>query len=319
MVRMDSTAWRKHKLLNFFQSIALLTAMGVLLSVLGWIVAGDVGIAWALGVGIALVLFYPAISPALVLQLYHARELSPPQAPGVFRILEALARRAELPSVPRLYYIPSSVINAFAVGTRASSAIAVSEGMFQALSERELCGVLAHEVSHIRHNDTWVMGMADLFSRLTAIFSLIGQMILLLYVPVALFSGLQINWLAMLILIFAPTLSVLLQLALSRAREFDADLGAAELSGDPAALASALGKIERYQGRFLEQIFFPGRRIPDPSILRTHPATRERVRRLRELQSEPLLPFRPSDQRLLIDLLRTERRRPRWHFPGTWY
>lgn len=316
---MDAITWRKHKLLNLLQSIALLTAMGGLLSILGWIVAGDAGIAWALGAGAALVLFYPALSPTLVLQLYNARELRRPQAPRVFRILEALARRADLPSVPKLYYIPSSVINAFAVGTRRSAAIAVSDGMFHALTERELCGVLAHEISHIRHNDTWVMGLADLFSRLTAFFSMAGQLMLILYVPVALFSKMQINWIALIILILAPTISFLLQLALSRTREYDADLGAAELSGDPAGFAAALQKIERYQGRFLEQIFFPGRRIPDPSLLRTHPKTGERIRRLKELQPEPVFPSRLTDQSLFPDMLGERARLPRWRFPGTWY
>jgi len=316
---MDAIAWRKHKLLNLLQSVALLTAMATLLSILGWIVAGSAGVASALGAGVALVLFYPAFSPALVLQLYHGRELGPRRAPRIFQILETLARRAELPYVPRLFYIPSSVINAFAVGTRRSAAIAVSDGMFQSLSERELCGVLAHEISHIRHNDTWVMGLADLFSRLTAFFSLLGQLMLLLYVPVAIFSDLKINWLALLILIFAPTASLLLQLALSRTREYDADLGAAELSGDPAGLASALRKIDRYQGRFLEQIFFPGRRIPDPSLLRTHPGTEERIRRLEELQPEPVLPAWHSDRDIFPNALRAQTRRPRWRFPGTWY
>ncbi|HSS65244.1 MAG TPA: zinc metalloprotease HtpX, partial [Gammaproteobacteria bacterium] len=246
-------------------------------------------------------------------------ELTPRQAPGVFRVLDTLARRAALPALPKLYYIPSSVINAFAVGTRRSAGIAVSDGMFQALSERELCGVLAHEISHIRHNDTWVMGLADLFSRLTAFFSMFGQLILLLYVPVAVFSKLQINWLAVLALVFAPTVSVLLQLALSRTREYEADLGAAELSGDPEGFASALRKIERHQGRFLEQIFFPGRRIPDPSLLRTHPATDERIRRLRQLQPEPALQARLPDLSAIPHTPRARTRRPRWHFPGTWY
>lgn len=316
---MDATAWRKHKLLNLLQSVALLTAMAALLSLLGWIVAGGSGVFWALGAGIVLIVLYPAVSSAFLLQLYNARELTPSQAPRIFKILEALARRAELPYVPRLFYVPSNVINAFAVGTRRSAAIAVSDGMFQALSERELCGVLAHEISHVRHNDTWVMGLADLFSRLTAFFSMLGQLMLLLYVPVAIFSDLRINWLALLILIFAPSASLLLQLALSRTREYDADLGAAELSGDPAGLASALRKIERYQGRFLEQIFFPGRRIPDPSLLRTHPMTEERIRRLRELQPEPVLPEWLSDRGPFPDALRAQTRRPRWRFPGTWY
>lgn len=87
-------------------------------------------------------------------------------------------------------------------------------------------GVLAHEVSHITHNEIWVMGLADLFSRLTAVFSTLGQAMLIVYLPVALFSGIKLNWGALTILVLSPTASILLQLALSRAREYDANLGA---------------------------------------------------------------------------------------------
>jgi heat shock protein HtpX len=90
-----------------------------------------------------------------------------------------------------------------------------------------------------------------------------------------------------LVLIFAPTVGGMLQLALSRTREFDADLGAAMLTGDPDGLASALAKLERAQGRLWEGMMLPGGRIPDPSVLRTHPPTRERIARLMRLKAHP--------------------------------
>ena len=92
------------------------------------------------------------------------------------------------------------------------------------------------------------------------------------------------------LLVFAPQITTLLQLALSRAREFDADLDAGGLTGDPEGLASALAKLERYQRSAWEQILFPGYRLPQPSVLRTHPPTEERVARLRSLSGAPSLP-----------------------------
>ncbi len=188
----------------------------------------------------------------------------------------------------------------------------------------ELIGVLAHEVSHIRSNDLWVMGLADLFSRATSLLSLMGQFLLLLNLPLIVFTHMSISWFAIALLIFAPHLSALAQLALSRTREFDADLNAARLTADPQGLASALAKIERVQGGWLERVFLPGRRVPEPSLLRTHPETEARITRLMTLKPE----LKGADQAWTrrktvrdIDALlwARVRRVPHWHMNGLWY
>jgi heat shock protein HtpX len=247
----DHVAWGRHRLINALQTTMLLAAMAVILGAIGWVVAGGTGIAWALAGGALLVILHPGLSPRLTLRLYGAWRLRPHDAPGLHALLELLARRAGLSRGPELYYVPSSVINAFAVGSRNASAIAMSDGMLRALAPRELAGVLAHEVSHVRHNDIWLMGLADLFSRLTHVLSTVGQILLLVNLPLLMLSQVTISWTAVTILIFAPVLSALMQLALSRTREYDADLGAAELTGDPRGLAMALARMERYQGRVL--------------------------------------------------------------------
>lgn len=163
---MKATVWRRHRLLNGLQSLLLLGAMAAILSGLGWVVAGESGIFWALAGGVALVLFSPGFSPRLVLRMYAARALGPTEAPELHGLLATLAERAGLPTTPELYYVPSQMLNAFAVGTRSHSAVAVTDALLRALSPRELAGVLAHEMSHVRHSDMWVMGLADLFSRM---------------------------------------------------------------------------------------------------------------------------------------------------------
>jgi heat shock protein HtpX len=216
-------------------------------------------------------------------------------------------------------------MNAFTVGNRADSAIALTDGLLRRLTMREITAVLAHEVSHVANNDMWVMGLADLVSRITSTLSLFGQMLVLINLPLLMLGGVTLPWLPLLLLVAAPTISALLQLALSRAREYDADLDGAQLTGDPAGLASALQKLERYQGGLLERVLLPGRRIPDPSLLRTHPHTEERVRRLLALagQGPPTL---PPPMQIPADMNedargRTEHslRRPRWHWTGLWY
>ena len=112
---------------------------------------------------------------------------------------------------------------------------------------------------------------------------------------------------------------VLLQLALSRTREFDADMAAAELTGDPQGLASALDKMERYQGGFVEQIFFPGRRVPEPSLLRTHPETEERIRRLLALPPRPPEVRAPPEGYRIVRAHPLIQATPRWRVHGLWY
>lgn len=316
--------WHKHALSNKIQSLLLLGFMAAFLALLGWVLWDSDGVFWVLISGIFLVLLNPTLSPQLILRMYRASPLSPQQAPVLYSALRELTRRAELPSCPRIYYVPSRMINAFAVGNRHHAAITLSDGLIRRLSTREIIAVLAHEISHIQHNDMWVMGIADLFTRLTNLLSLFGQFLLLLSIPLLLFYGYTINWLVIVLLIFAPSLSALMQLALSRTREYDADLNAARLTGDPTGLASALAKIEQYQSWFFEQVFLPGRRVPDPSLLRTHPPTEERVRRLMELQLPPkrrsIYIASESDQFVdRITAAPTIRRSPRWHISGLWH
>lgn len=317
---MNAPAWRRHRLFNALQSLLLVLAMALVLGGLGWVIAGADGIVWALIAGVTLIILNPGVSPRLVLRMYGARLLAPHEAPELHALVQELARRADLSRAPLLYYVPSRMLNAFAVGSRRRSAIAVTDAMFRGLGSRELAGVLAHEISHIRHNDMWVMGLADLFSRLTSLFSSLGQLLLLMYLPLLLVSGYSLSWSAILILVFAPALSAVMQLALSRTREYDADLGAARLTGDPRGLALALDKLERYQGRLFEQLFLPGRRLPEPSLLRTHPPTEERIRRLLELESEPTPRRLP---RVVTPLTAAgyplPGRGPRWRIGGLWY
>ncbi len=317
---MNVSTWRRHRALNVLQSLLLLTAMAGVLGGLGWVIAGGAGVLWALAGGIVLVALNPGLSPRLVLSAYGARPLAPHLAPELNEMVRVLAERARLPAVPALYLIPSTLINAFAVGSRRTAAVAVSDALLRTLDPREIAGVLAHEISHVRHNDMWVMGLADLFSRLTTTFSTLGQLLLLLNLPLLLFSDYTISWTAIAILILAPTASALMQLALSRTREHDADLGAAELTGDPRGLASALAKMERYQGRFVEQVLLPGSRLPEPSLLRTHPPTQERIERLLALEPGRAPPAAPAQLASLpADRFPVVRRRPRRHFSGNWY
>ena len=319
---MNTLRWYRHAFVNRIQSLLLLLAMGGFLALLGAILWGEDGMIGLLLVGLLLVLFNPMIAPQLIMRMYRAQLLGRDHAPTLYAAVEQLALRAGLPHVPDLYYIPSRMVNAFAVGARHQSAIAVTDGLLRILATRETIGVLAHEISHIQNNDMWVMGMADMFSRLTSLLSLFGQLLLLLNLPLILFSALSINWSAILILIFAPSLSALAQLGLSRTREYDADLNAARLTADPEGLARALLKIERQQGSFMERIFLPGRRIPDPSLLRTHPPTEERVHRLMELQQDEshanrYVPARDFLPEIFLDT--PTRRPPRWHINGLWH
>lgn len=299
----------------------LVATLAALLGVLAWIVGGGMLAVFALALVTGLYLTNPAASPRLVMLLYPGRLVHPDEAPRLFAVLAELARRAGLPRVPRLYYIPSGVMNAFATGDRDDALVAVSDGLLRRLDLREQAGVLAHEISHVANGDLAVMAFADLVSRIAGAFGLMGQFLLLLSLPTMLMTDADIPWLAILILLLAPTLSALVQLALSRNREYEADRSAAELTGDPAGLASALDKLERYQGRYWEQIFMPGRGVPEPSLLRTHPETADRVSRLLDLVPQR----RHRHQPLTLHgggwsgLDTAHPIRPRYRPPGLWY
>jgi heat shock protein HtpX len=322
---LDAAAQRRHKLRNLAQSGLLLAGIGLLLAACGWILFGPGGLlGLALGAVLAFLLS-PSVAPAMVLRMYRAARLQPAQLPEVFQLLDALSRRAGLARSPELYYVPSAMLNAFAVGRPDAAAIGITDGLLRTLDLRELAGVLAHELSHVRNNDLWLMGLADVAARLTRTMSLFGMVLTILSLPWWLAGGGVASFLLLLLLLFAPQLTTLLQLALSRAREYDADLDAAGLTGDPAGLIAALRKLDRQQRGFWEQIFLPGRQLPQPSLLRSHPPTDERVARLQALYAgdaapEPLLsalglatPIAPTPTWPRIQ------RAPRGRLIGYWY
>jgi heat shock protein HtpX len=317
---MDPDLLARHKLNNILQSAGLIAGMTVLVGVLGWVVGGAHGVAWALFLGILALAVSPKVSPRVVLHLYGARPVHPRQAPRIYALLAELSERAQLPAVPTLYYVPSRMLNAFAVGRRNASAVALTDGLLRSLSLRELAGVLAHEISHVRHSDMWVMGLADVVSRVTGALSLAGQFLLLLNLPLLLLGQVTVPWLAVALLIAAPSLTALMQLALARNREYDADLGAVALTDDPHGLAAALRKLGDSRGGWLERVLLPGRGVPDPSLLRTHPATEQRIRRLLSLapSSPRIQPGRDTEPATLSDLGPVHRR-PRWHATGIWF
>lgn len=313
---------KKHTIYNLLHSVLLLAGMSGLLCLLGWMLFGLNGVIWAFLGGLLVLAFAPRLTPRAILRFYGARPLSRHEAPALYQLLDALSQRAGLSGTPALFYVPSRIMNAFAVGSRDDAAVAVSDGLLRAMSLREMSGILAHEISHIRNNDMWVMGLADVISRLTSTFSLLGQIMLLVSLPLVLLGVVHIPLLPILVLIAAPLVSTLLQLALSRRREMDADEDAAILSGDPRALAAALEKLERYQGNLLERIFLPGRKEPNPSVLRTHPDTRERVGRLLAMAStmENDAPLHAAGRSgpAVPGGLNEVLHRPRWRPMGFW-
>ncbi|MCW2243406.1 zinc metalloprotease HtpX [Azospirillum canadense] len=314
---------RRHKIGNLVQSLLLLGGMVLMLGMCGWILAGSDGVMWALAGGGISLLLSPRLSPRVILGMFGARRLSYADAPRLFETVGVIARRAGLPAPPELWYIASPTLNAFAVGRRRQSAIAVTDGLLRTLDLRELAGVLAHEISHIRNNDLAVMGLADTVTNLTRLMSLFGIALLIINLPLLVMQPEATPWLLILLLIAAPWGGALMQLALARTREFDADLDAAHLTGDPEGIATALARIDGLQRGPWEVPFFPGRRTPAiPSLLRTHPHTKERVRRLMELgagRRPPACAF-PGLDRTPVPLgLPRAVRRPRYRLGGYWY
>jgi heat shock protein HtpX len=306
---------------NVVQSLILVGGIGLITALCAYTLWGQSGVIWTFVLVVALLLISPRIAPDIILRLYGGQRVTSAGGGRLLQAVAELARRAELPTVPKLYVIPSPILNAFATGTQADSVIAVTHGMLATLSPREITGVLAHEMGHIRHNDLWVMNLADTLSRYTYVMSMFGIVLFLINLPLMFLGRAPISWLGIILLYFAPTLSSLLQLGLSRAREYSADLESAALTGDPDGLISALEKIERNQrGGIWENIFMPGRRVPVPSLLRTHPPTEERIARLRALKSPAVR--QPVDLAGAADVaghFPLARQRPSYHISGLWY
>jgi len=320
LTSLDAEHHRRHKWRNRVHTWLLAGGSLLLLVLCAFILAGPDGILWALiGGGIGL-FFATRMSPEVVLRMYRARPLPADVFRDGQRALALVAERAELPATPKLYYIPSRMMNAFAVGHAENAIIGVTDGLIRGLSLREFAAVMAHEVSHIRSGDIKVMALADVVARMTSVMSTFGMVVLALNLPAIIAGGNGVPWLAILILLFAPTIGGLLQLALSRAREYDADLDAASLTGDPEGLATALIKLEQAHGRMWEGLMLPGSRIPDPSLLRSHPRTEDRVARLRALRLVPDPAFTQLDAPVVIGhSFIPVTRKPRRRVTGVWY
>lgn len=235
------------------------------------LVFGDGGMLWI----VVAVAAFSAVVGNPSIALLRARRARPLRAPELDAIVTALAARAGV-APPTLVWLPSAGLEAFTIGGRAP-VVAVSEGLLRALSRREIVGVLAHEISHLAHRDLLLLAVARGaagFGRFTARVGLLGA---LLALPFALSTGQGLPLLGLLMLAATPRALVALEMALSRAREFDADAGAVALTGDPSGLASALARVE-----------WATRRGPlgwltasVPGWLRSHPHTAERIARLR--------------------------------------
>lgn len=284
VISFDPAQRRRHKWRNILHSVVLLALMFGLLGLCAWMFAGWVGVVWGGAVGAVLLMVARHASPKLILSLYAAREIPIAVFAEAHDILGRLSARAGLPKPPRLYYVPSATPTAFSVGGPRAPHIAVSDGMLRLFDAREFTGVMAHEISHLRNRDVTVMMLADIVGRVTYAFGFVGLFLLLVSVSLWVGTDLSFPWVPGLVLFFSPTVSNLLQLGLSRAREYNADLDAVALTGDPAGLASALEKLDRRGDGLWERIVF-GQWGGDaiPSLLRTHPPTRERIRRLMSL------------------------------------
>lgn len=271
---------------NWFKTTLLMAAIVALFGVVGMALGGRNGMLMALVFGGAMNLFAYWNSDKMVLRMYQAREVDAASGGSFYALVADLAQRAGLP-MPRVYIIDEAQPNAFATGRNPEhAAVAATTGIMRLLSERELRGVMAHELAHVKHRDT-------LTSTLTA--TVAGAISALAQFGMFFGGGDRERPNAavqLIIMILAPLAAMLIQMAISRAREFGADEGGAEISGDPEALASALSKIEAYaRGTPMAtadmhpetaqmMIINPLSGGDLQGLFRTHPPTQQRVSRL---------------------------------------
>ena len=273
---------------NWFKTTILFAAILALFMMIGGLIGGRQGMMLALLIGGGMNFFAYWFSDKMVLNMYNAQPVDETSSPYLFNMVRDLAGRAGLP-MPRVYLIDEAQPNAFATGRNPeNAAVAATTGIVSLLSERELRGVMAHELAHVKHRDILTSTIA---ATLAGAISALANF--------AMFfggrdeEGRPANAIVgIIVAIIAPLAAALIQMAISRAREFEADRGGAEISGDPLALARALGKIDAYA----RGIPFPTAEehpataqmmIMNPlaggaidSLFSTHPKTAERIARL---------------------------------------
>jgi len=272
---------------NWFKTTVLMAGIVVLFGMVGAALGGAGGMMIALAFAAAMNVYAYWFSDQAVLKMYNAREVDENSAPQFYRMVRELAQNAQLP-MPKVYIIDEAQPNAFATGRDPEhAAVAATTGIMKILSERELRGVMAHELTHVKHRDTLI---STISATIAGAISSIGSMGMLFHGggrergvhPIV----------AMLVMLLAPIAAMLIQMAISRAREFEADKGGAEICGDPAALASALQKIHNYAHQIPMEtaemnpqtaqmmIINPLSGSGISGLFSTHPQTEERVARL---------------------------------------
>ena len=277
---------------NWVKTAVLMAAIVALFGVVGGMIGGRSGMLLALVFGGAMNVFSYWFSDKMVLKMYNAKEFDAASAPQFYNMVRDLAQRANLP-MPRVYIIDEQQPNAFATGRNPEhAAVAATTGILQLLSARELRGVMAHELTHVAHRDILISTvsatMAGAISALANFAMLFGGRSE---------DGRPANPLAgIAVALLAPLAASLIQMAISRSREYEADRGGAEISGEPDALADALGKIQMYaEGRVP---MGPAEAHPETAqmmilnplsaggikgLFSTHPPTEERIARLRAM------------------------------------
>lgn len=275
---------------NEVKTYALMAAIIALFVVIGGLIGGKGGMLLALLFGGALNFYAYWNSADMVLKMYQAQEVSPHNAPDLYQMVAELASFANLP-MPKVYVINEDQPNAFATGRNPeNAAVAFTTGIMRALSYAELRGVAAHELSHVKHRDIL---LSTISATVAGAISAVANM--------AMWFGVRDengnrNWLAgLLIGIFAPLAAAVIQMAISRSREYMADQGAAELTNDPLALASGLRKIENIaRGVPLQtaedhpataqmMIINPLSGSGQDNLFSTHPSTANRILRLEDM------------------------------------
>ena len=289
------------KAANTFKTFILLAALTALLLVIGGLIGGTSGIVLFAVIAVIFNLVMYWFSGRIALKMNHAQAVSEQEAPELHRMIAQLATRAGVPK-PSVYMTPAEQPNAFATGRSPKHAsIAVTQGIMRALSPRELEGVLAHEMSHIRNRDILIASIAAMIAGAIAAIANFLQFSFL-------FGGDDDSGLGFIgtiaTIILAPIAAAIIQMAISRQREFQADATGAQLIGDPNPLADALETLERGSEVIPMQVnpaaapmyivnplaAFGGRGVT--KLFSSHPATAERVRRLRAMTG--LLTTAPS-------------------------
>ncbi|MGD8495396.1 MAG: zinc metalloprotease HtpX [Gemmatimonadales bacterium] len=271
--------------MNYIKTFGLMALLTALFVAVAGILGGRSMMLPAFGVAALINFGSYWFSDRLVLKMYRARTLAPDEAPRLTEVVDRLRRKAGLP-MPTLALAPSKQPNAFATGRSPKHAVVcVTDGILQALDERELEGVLAHELAHVKNRDMLIGTVAATLSAAIVFLARIGFW----------FGGGDRRGGAaggLLMLILAPLAAMLVQMAISRAGEFRADRVGAEISGNPSGLADALERLEAGAKRIPMQvspsashlcIVNPLRGGGIAKLFRTHPPTEDRVARLREM------------------------------------